>query len=97
MGKRIPFFHSLSFKLALTTIGMLLVLWLGAWMVLRRKDPVRYAVLPGRHRSEAFLPVCPAAGERYLTWRYGSGEEEESEKRPPAAPPQEEEGGKQDE
>ena len=84
--------------LVLTGIGGgLLVLWLGAWMVLRRKDPVRYAVLPGRHRSEAFLPVRPAAGERYLKWRYGSGEEEESEKRPPAAPPQEEEGGKQDE
>ena len=84
--------------LVLTGIGGgLLVLWLGAWMVLRRKDPVRYAVLPGRHRSEAFLPVRPAAGERYLKWRYGSGEEEEPEKRPPAAPPQEEEGGKQDE
>ena len=34
MKKKISFFHSLSFQLALTTIGMLLVLWLAVGGVL---------------------------------------------------------------
>ena len=82
--------------LLLTGIGGgLLVLWLAAWMVLRRKDPAQYAVLPGRHRSEAFLPVKPAAGERYLKWRYGAKEEEEKPSKAASFPG--EEGDKQDE
>ncbi len=60
--------------------GGLLLVWLAAWMVLRRKDPAQYAVLPGRHRSEAFQPVKAGAQQRYLQWRYLEKEEEPDSK-----------------
>ena len=65
--------------------GGLLLIWLGVWMVLRRRDPEHYAVLPGRHRSEAFLPVKPAAESRYLKWRYGKAPALPAEEKQPEA------------